>query len=181
MDSQQNQQQPQQQKGTITIGGPKPQPAVNPQLMEILNEIRSYGVRTRSVEERVSNLRRSFQLNEQNVIEMNKRFNEDINDINSEIADLNRDIADIKNKIELIIKELTLTAKKEDVDVLSKYLDLWKPVSFVTHNEVRRVCIQLLYELGFNIKPESAEKPKTPEEEMDAHLAPEKPGDKNIS
>ena len=46
---------------------------------------------------------------------------------------------DIKGKIMLIIKELQMLARSEDVDVLRKYLDMWQPVNFVTQNEVEKM------------------------------------------
>ncbi len=179
--------EPVKKPGTITIGGPK-QPkhsaqAANSQGMnEMISEVRTFATRIRFVEERIVNLRRSFQLNEQNVLDMNKKVNSELSMMSSDVLDLKRDISGMKNKMELIIKELMLSAKKEEVEVINKYLDLWKPVDFVTHNEVRKIVKQLLYEVGLNIDISSVEKTtETPQmKEMDAHLRPSKPGDDGV-
>jgi uncharacterized protein (DUF342 family) len=165
------------QPGTITIGGPKrPESPVAPQINELLSEVNTFAARIRSSEERINNLRRSYQLNEQNFVELNKKTNEELTAVNSEIFDLKRSISDIKTKMELIIKELMLTAKKEDVDVLTKYLDMWTPVNFVTQNEVKKIVRRMLYEVGFNMKPDdSGQKIQKSEKESEAHPSPEQP------
>jgi vacuolar-type H+-ATPase subunit I/STV1 len=139
-------------KGVITIGAPsKPKgPTTDEKLGDVLNQFRSFATRVRSVEERVGTLRKSIQNNEQNVVDMNKKLNIEIQKVSTDLMDVKRDISNMKNKLELIIKELGLTAKKEDVDVLNKYLELWSPVKFVTQNEVRKVVIKILYELGLD-------------------------------
>ncbi len=126
-------------------GGAGVSPSVNP---NILNEIRTFVTRIRSLEERVNNLRKSFQVTEQNIIEVNKKLNEETSTQNSEILDMKRDISQMKNKMELVIKELMLTAKKEDVDVINKYLNLWKPIDFVTRSEIKKIVRSYLYELS---------------------------------
>jgi hypothetical protein len=179
---------PEHKPGTITIGGPsKPKPqaqgaAPSAGMNEMIAEVRTYATRIRSVEERINNLRRSFQLNEQNVLDVNKKVNEELSTMSSDILDLKREISGIKNKMELIIKELMLTAKKEDVDVINKYLDLWKPVDFVTHNEVRKIVKQLLYEIGLNVDVsqvnQTTEESSPEHKEMSAHLRPSRPEEK---
>ena len=39
----------------------------------------------------------------------------------------------------LIIKELQSVARKEEVKVLEKYINLWNPIKFVTSNEVEQI------------------------------------------
>ena len=123
---------------------PSPAGGLNP----MVNEIRTFVTRIRSAEERINNIRKSIQLNGQNYLDMNKKFNEETTVINSEITDLKRTINDIKSKIELIIKELTLTSKREDLEVVNKYLELWKPVNFVTQREVKKIIKAYMEDMG---------------------------------
>ena len=183
-DSQQAGQEPPKKPGTITIGGPKPKakdaiPA-GPQMNDVLSEVRTLTTRVRSVEERISNLRRSLQMTEQNVLELNKKVNSEFSVINSDVLDIKRNITQIKNQSELIVKELMLTAKKEDVTVLNKYLDLWKPVDFVTQNEVRKIVIRVFYELGMGVSLDELEAKKEIDKtriETEAHPTADIPGD----
>ena len=49
-----------------------------------------------------------------------------------------------QEKIDLIIKELKLTAGKEELMTLKKYIDLWNPMNFVTQRDVERVIEEKL-------------------------------------
>jgi hypothetical protein len=64
----------------------------------------------------------------------------------SDIVSLRKTVEDVENKIILTIKELQLTAKKEDVDVIRKYFELWSPVSFATVNQVDKMIKEALQE-----------------------------------
>ena len=46
---------------------------------------------------------------------------------------------EIREKMGLIIKELQSVARKEEVKVLEKYINLWNPIKFVTSNEVEQI------------------------------------------
>ncbi len=100
----------------------------------------------RGLEEKYSNLTRRMQLLEQNVIGYNKRAVTDLKSLNSEIMEVKKQIDDLNEKIGLIAKELQTLAKKEDVDILRKYLDLWEPVNFVTQVGVDRAVQRALEE-----------------------------------
>lgn len=102
----------------------------------------------RALEERYSNLIRRVQLSEQNTLSANRKAHSELVTINSEITDMKKQIAELGEKIALIARELQTLAKKEDVDVLKKYLNLWEPVSFVTQGEVERIVKRVLDEHG---------------------------------
>ena len=46
---------------------------------------------------------------------------------------------EMKQKFDLIGSELSDTAKRQDVIVLEKYINLWEPLNFVTRNEVEKL------------------------------------------
>ena len=50
-------------------------------------------------------------------------------------------------KMKMIIKELKLCSKSEDLTVLKKYIDLWDPVRFVTQNEVEKIIEEKIEEM----------------------------------
>ena len=92
--------------------------------------------RIKVLEERFTNLRSRFQLTEQNMIHKNKNFFSEIKTINVELTDVKREINELKDNMLNLLKELEAFAKREDVDMLRKYIDLWNPVNFVTKNDV---------------------------------------------
>jgi len=91
------------------------------------------------IEDKYYNLRKKVQINEENALSQNKKISDEVKIIQSDILEIKRDVDDIKGKIRLIVKELKLTAKSEDIKVVEKYLDLWEPVEFITRNEAKKM------------------------------------------
>ncbi|PIY60636.1 hypothetical protein COY95_00740, partial [Candidatus Woesearchaeota archaeon CG_4_10_14_0_8_um_filter_47_5] len=76
----------------------------------------------------------------------NKKHTTEVETSVAEIQDLKQDFAGFKEKMQLIIKELQTRAKKEDVQVLEKYVNLWEPMNFVTHTDVEKIVAKVLEE-----------------------------------
>ncbi len=93
----------------------------------------------KTLDDRYTTLRKTVQVSEQNMISNDKKIIDDIRLINSEILDLKTDINDIKEKMTMFVKELKLSATKEEVNVLQKYISYWEPLSFVTHEELNKM------------------------------------------
>lgn len=100
--------------------------------------------RLRIVEERQINLRRNTQVTDQNMLEHNKKLSADIKMIDSELTEIKQNVFDLKNKLTMVIRELQSSAKKEDVQVIKKYLNLWQPMNFVTHDEIEKIVKEIL-------------------------------------
>ncbi len=98
----------------------------------------------RALEEKYSNLVRRAQLNEQNLLSSSKKANSELKAIAVEMAELRKEIEGLKEKFNDIVRELQTLAKKEDVDILKKYLNLWEPVNFVTQNEVEKIVKRVI-------------------------------------
>jgi IS1 family transposase len=131
-----------QAKQTGLFGHYKAQP--ENALTTLSNELNSVSRRLRMLEEHYTNLRRKTQLMDQNMLNRVKKFSTDFKTINSEISELRQMLADINNKILLIIRELRLCAKKEEVNVLQKYVSMWEPVNFITRKEVEDIIKDVL-------------------------------------
>ncbi len=102
--------------------------------------------RSRMLEERYSTLERRAQLIEENLMESNKKFSAEIRLINDDIAEVKKSAADINEKIQLLAAELQNFARKEDVDVIRKYLQYWEPLNFVTQKQVENLIKDILEE-----------------------------------
>ncbi len=105
----------------------------------ISSELSLVNRRVRVLEERYNNLRRKSQLTEQNMLATNKKSITDIKALTTEIDDIKKEVDIIKSTIRQVIDELKKTAKREEVKVLSKYINLWEPIKFVTHEEVEKI------------------------------------------
>ncbi len=107
----------------------QPSPSVN---------LSSLTRRVRMLEERYTKASNRMDMDEHALIDFKKKVNIEIRTINSDLDDIKRDIADIKEKITMIVKELKTTARKGDVNVLKKYLELWEPLNFITRDEFEK-------------------------------------------
>ncbi|MDO8660886.1 MAG: hypothetical protein Q7K43_03285 [Candidatus Woesearchaeota archaeon] len=116
------------------------------QLSQPGNDVNAIATRLRMNEERYSELRKKVVLLEQNMLSSQKKFFGELKLVLSDITDLKRGTALMQDRMLSLLKELNLLARKEDVDVLKKYLDYWEPVKFVTAEHVERIIEEKLEE-----------------------------------
>lgn len=107
-------------------------------------DINNMSRRLRLLEESFTNIRRTLQVTEENMLQKNKNFAVEIKTINSEIREIRNEIADINDKLLMIAQELKSAAKYDEVKILEKYINLWNPVKFVTQNEVMEIVNEAL-------------------------------------
>ena len=119
-------------------GGPQ-NPGQNQEVTNVTEDHSSIGRRVKVLEERYTNLRSRFQLMEQNMLRKNKNIFTDIKTLNIEISEMKKELGEIKDNMLGLLKELEAFSKKEDVDMLRKYIDLWNPMNFVTKNDVEDI------------------------------------------
>lgn len=100
--------------------------------------------RLRVLEERYTNLQTELRVTEENMINRNKKLTTDIKTLTLDINEIRKEIDEIKNKVLTIIKELQGCAKKEEIKVLQKYIGMWDPMNFVTHQEVEDIINEKL-------------------------------------
>ena len=108
------------------------------------NQLNELIRRLKILEERYTNLQTRSQLTEQNMLSRNRSFATEIKTIISDIHEIKREVEEIKNRILMIIKELQASARKEELKILERYVNMWEPVKFVTHNEVEEVVKEIL-------------------------------------
>ena len=123
--------------------GKKEEPT-GPNIQDVLNQITNIDSRLRLIEGRSTDLNRKVQVTEKNMLDERKIVTKEIKVINSDIIELKREINEIKNKITLIITELKNTARKEDLETIRKYVELWEPVKFVTIETVEKIIEEKL-------------------------------------
>jgi hypothetical protein len=133
-------------KGGLFGGGKHHEEPAGPSMGFISQEISNLSTRLRVLEERSSNIRKKHQLVEQNMLSHRKRFTEEADLLKEEIDEIKRTIREVETKIIMIIKELRLSSKKEDVDIIKKYVEMWEPVNFVTQNQVEKIVREIIEE-----------------------------------
>lgn len=129
-----------------------PAPPDFPKLDSASEQVNTVAARLRISEERNGEMRKKMLLVEQNMLSNHKRAMSEIKMLQTEVNELKRSIQGVEDKIITIIKELRLTSRKEDIEVLRKYVELWDPVRFVTRETVERIVDEKLKQ-----KPEDEE------------------------
>lgn len=129
-----------------TTGPPAPKkppfskpPAPAPDLGGQQEKLNAMAARIRVSEERYSELRKKMLFVEQNMLSNHKRAMEEIKGLHDDITGMKRAIQAIEDRIITIVKELRLTARKEDIDVVKRYVELWDPTRFVTREHVEKL------------------------------------------
>lgn len=100
--------------------------------------------RSRVLEGRYANLERRAQVVEENMIEHNRKLLSGIRALNKELVDARKEIAELREKMEYIAVELQDFARKEEVQVMKKYLDYWDPMNFVTIKQVEKIVNEII-------------------------------------
>lgn len=98
--------------------------------------------RVRAIEGKYNLLRDRVLLVNQNMVEEWKKTTNELHLLNDEIKDVKVDLFRIKETLKHVLKELELYARKEDVKVLEKYINLWNPMKFVTESDVQKLIIR---------------------------------------
>ena len=103
---------------------------------EILFDITS---RVRSLEGKYNLLRDRVLIINNNMIEEYKKLMSELKVINGDVKEIKGDIFKLKESIRHLVKEMELFARKEDVQFLEKYINLWNPMKFITEEDVLRI------------------------------------------
>ena len=128
---------PPPKKHIISFG--KQQAPQGPDIGSVTSDINSLSRRLRLMEEGFSNLRRFMQVNEENIISKNKYYAVELKTITSDVTEIRKEIQELRDKFQLVVRELQTVARKDEVKVLEKYINLWNPVKFVTQNEIEQI------------------------------------------
>jgi len=102
--------------------------------------------RLRINEERAMNIRKKTQMIEHNMIINQKKLLNEIKFINDEISEMKRDFEELKSYVKSFSRDMQGSARKEDVQVLERYINMWQPVNFVTRKEAERLINEILDE-----------------------------------
>lgn len=93
----------------------------------------------RGLETKVNSLRRELDLLKNNFTKKQDKLTKEMKTLNDDLIEMKRNQEKTLEKMDLIIKELKLTAGKDELMTLKKYLDLWNPLNFVTQRDVERI------------------------------------------
>ena len=111
---------------------------------ELLDQMNTLAARLRLSEERYVELRRKLVVIEQNMLANHKRVMTEVKTFQEEFSEARRVIREIEDRVIALIKEVQLAPKREDFEVLKKYIELWNPLRFATVDHVEKICREML-------------------------------------
>ncbi|MEK6849841.1 MAG: hypothetical protein AABY01_04725, partial [Nanoarchaeota archaeon] len=85
-----------------------------------------------------------LQLIEQNMLAHQKKAAMDSKNAQSDLLEIKKTVRVMEDRIIMAIKELQMTARKEDVDVLKRYIEMWDPLRFVSNDQVDKLIDEKL-------------------------------------
>ena len=118
---------------------PKPAEDSPEQINEFIEKLNNLTRSVRTLEERYNNLRRRTQLTDHNILVQHQRLNKELRLNDSDLIDIKRGFQKLNNKIGMLDKELELCAKKQNLDILAKYIGYWRPLKFITRGEAEKI------------------------------------------
>lgn len=104
-----------------------------------VSQVASIAARIKIAEERYANLQRRNRLTEESLLSFEKDTRAQIRAIGHQVNDLRKKISEIGTRVDAMTGEMESIAKKHELAVVERYLDLWQPVQFVTREEAKRL------------------------------------------
>lgn len=98
----------------------------------------------RTLEDRYNNLIKKVQLTDQNMLQEHKRLNKELKIVDSDLIDAKKELNELDYKFGLIVKELEVCAKKQDVNLIKKYIELWQPMDFIRKKDADKLVDRML-------------------------------------
>ena len=104
--------------------------------------------RVRDIESKVVILRDRIFVTDQNMIEEYRSINLQLKNINNEMKGIKADLTKVKQTIRHMITGVEAFARKDDLKVLERYINLWNPLHFTTEKEVKLLIDKSLKDKG---------------------------------
>jgi hypothetical protein len=111
----------------------------NTQIQDPYSLINELNTRIRILEGKYNLTRERMLVINQNMLDHYKKLTTDIKIIDEDITEIKESLDLLKNTIKNTLKELQLLARKEDLKILEKYINMWDPLKVITKEEVEEI------------------------------------------
>lgn len=137
--------------GSAKLGQPQvpSQKTAAPNALDMKNvndQIANITRRLKLLEERLIAVKSKSSMLEENEMSEKKHIDKEIKDLSTQIKDVKMSVSQTRDDVLLIIKELQTLAKKDKVDMLEKYIEIWSPINYVSQNEVVKLVKDIVEE-----------------------------------
>ncbi|MCD4759982.1 hypothetical protein K8R33_03770 [archaeon] len=101
-----------------------------------MNEINT---RVRILEGKYNLTRERMLLINQNMIDHYKTLSTELRTINEDLKEIKETLETMKETTKNVVKEMSFFARKDQLKILEKYINMWNPLNFVTEKEVLEI------------------------------------------
>jgi hypothetical protein len=98
-----------------------------------------FNAKITDLEEKNNLLKERVLLLGRTLLKQEKRINEDLENMKEDIRNLTNSTERIKEGVQHLIKETSYFARKEELNVLQRYMKIWEPLKFLKEDEVREI------------------------------------------
>ena len=109
------------------------------QMQDSYSVVNELNTRIRILEGKYNLTRERMLVINQNMLDHYKGTKVDIKTIEEDMAEIKDAINSLKNATKSILKELQQLARKDEVKVLEKYINMWNPLKLMTEDEVNEL------------------------------------------
>ena len=104
--------------------------------------------RIRSFERSISDLRDLLKFQEDRINKVAKEVQKRQKDVETTNHDIIDRLDKLQTELSLVVRELPLTAKKEDVEILRRIVEIIKPTRFITQERAEELIHEILEEVS---------------------------------
>ncbi len=112
-------------------------------LNDIANKIGSFNDRLRLIEERTHQNHEKIRVVSENVVLKFNDLKNNVKRLNIEVDELRKKVNNITKTLQRMVKDLSNTAKLNDVKVIEKVLDFFDPTRFLTEKDLNKAISDL--------------------------------------
>jgi len=108
----------------------------------VSEKIADLSSRVRLLEERYEQVRERGKATDQNLLRKSNELKEMIEELKVELDELHKAMKEMKETVKHLVKDMSITAKIQDLKVLEKYVDLFDPTRFITRKEAEELFVK---------------------------------------
>ncbi len=103
------------------------------------SSINELNTRIRILEGKYNLTRERMLVINQNMLDHYKKLTTNIKTIEEDITEIKESLNLLKNTLKNTLKELQFLARKEDLKILEKYINMWDPLKVITKEEIEEI------------------------------------------
>ena len=115
---------------------------------QVVDQMNTVLTRLRDAERRFGDVQELMRFHEEESRKNINRLWTKVKEGDERITSLSHQLAELEKQLHLVINEIRLTAKKEDFEVMKRFIEYIKPVKFVTVDQVEHIVKDILEEHG---------------------------------